>query len=183
LRLFYASRKNSLISSTETSVATAFDFTPSGMTVKEAAQLVRKSTRTIRSWKADGCNVHDEAELRERSDNMDARSRGKSRTRVIMRDERQNRPVTAAAPDLASYFQLGIEPDAFVDLTSPFSPVVADAAFSGICAMQRQLAARVRELKVIGHQYSIALAEAELEALAEALKIVERIIYSYDDKI
>ncbi len=48
------------------------------MTINEASRLIGKSKQTLYRWRSEGCNIYDERALREYSDFMDIRSRGKS---------------------------------------------------------------------------------------------------------
>lgn len=148
------------------------------LSLDEAARIVGKDKRTIRRWKASGVDVSNKAELIECSQHKDARARGSSANLARRRIDRKPRATPLSG--LRQYFALGIDPEAFVQLPAPYRPEAGNRALELLSEIRGAFARRLEELKAIGHEYSIKLAQTDLDAISEALRLLEKVTEGFE---
>jgi hypothetical protein len=84
--------------------------------------------------------------------------------------------------DYRSFFDSAIDSDEFVELPAPFSWESADRALALLREIGAAFARRLEELKAIGHQHSIHLAENELREVAESQRILDVLLEGFSDQ-
>lgn len=142
------------------------------LNIKEAAKLVRKSTRTIKAWRAEGIDVTNPDELVQYSEIKDIRARGSSANLVRHRRDRTTRKPDVGS-GIRSYFPAGLSAEEFVELPLPCRPEIGERALDALASICDAFARRIDELKAIRHQHSIDLAEKDLANVGEALRLLE----------
>jgi hypothetical protein len=148
------------------------------MTIAEAATLLNKSERTIKRYKAEGCDVRDEAKLLLWSERMDARARGRAQKLWYLREDRAG-DVTSSTPTLAKLLK-DVPEGRYQPLPCPASYEVQLAVCEALDALAEAFRRRVEELEAIGHAHSLELANAEYRDIrADALDI-RSILAGYD---
>jgi hypothetical protein len=149
-----------------------------GLSIKEAAQLVRKSARTIKAWRAEGIDVTNREELIEHSELKDVRARGSSA--VLARRRLERKPAPTPRLDLRQYFRPGLSPEKFVEIPLPCSQEIASRSLDTLTSVRDAFARRLEELKAIGHEHSVKLSQADLDDISEALRLLEKVTEGFE---
>src|SRR5258708_11895938 len=144
------------------------------LSLEEAARIVGKDKRTIRRWKASGVDVSNKAELIDYSQHKDVRARGQAEKLVRSRIDRTPTRKPDAGSGLRSYFSAGLSPEEFVELPLPCRQEIAERALDALASIREAFARRLEELKAIGHDYSVKLAQTDLDDISEASRLLEK---------
>jgi len=150
------------------------------MSISEAAKLVGKSVKTIRRWQRSGVNVFDEAALREHSDFMDIRSRGKAAKLAFDRTDAQQ-PKQALGFSIRSAFPAAPDPEKFYDLPSPIDPDLQGRVINLLRTIHALFSDRLKELRITGHEHSIHMGEEDLHHISEGCRLIGMVLSSFYD--
>jgi hypothetical protein len=83
--------------------------------------------------------------------------------------------------DYSSYFLSATDPEEFVELPTLFRWETADRALALLGEIREVFLRRLQELEVIGHEYSITLAEHDLAKTTEAHRLLTTVIEGFSD--
>jgi hypothetical protein len=126
------------------------------LSIKEAAQLVQRSTDSIYRWRANGCNVHDRKALLEYAEHQDLRSRGVAKQMSLDRSEPANAP------------------SAFFNANSALS------ALSTLEALKSAFSKRLDKARAQSIELETELLSEELGMLTESARLLAAVLEGFE---
>lgn len=151
-----------------------------GLSIKQAAELVGRSTDTIYRWRADGCKVSDRRALLAYSEMQDMRSRGKAARLALDRADAYE-PNKVLRGGIRSAFPAAPDPERFYDIPSPIDPNLQRRVTSLLETIHALFTERLRDLRTVRHEQSVRMGEEDVHNISEGRRLIEIVLDSFCD--